>query len=186
MKKNMVSVLLLCIVLIGTLFYAPQVSALSCAEFTKIEEAYDRYEAIIVGTVKKVDRKKTYNSVTIDIERSFKSLTERQIQVREDIKWGSVKIGPSQVGESYLYFLNDQGGYWENSVCSHSQKLADVSSSELQYLDEKEIPLFSLPNEEFQLEVSSTGETITWTVATIMVILLLLVIILWRWKSKRK
>ncbi|NRF93439.1 hypothetical protein HQN89_21055 [Paenibacillus frigoriresistens] len=130
--------LIIWIVLLVFLFPA-NTYALSCAQIPSMDQAYDRYDAVLIGLVEGVVRKKNSNQIQVTVVKSFKGIEEHTIKVDEDITWGSLN-GPSEKGMHYLFFLKKNGIDWVNPLCSPSKKLADASK-ELDYLKDKEIPL---------------------------------------------
>lgn len=65
-------------------------SALSCAEFQTVEQAYDYYDGIVIGQVDKVSRSNddSSNEIHVTVKRSFKTITERSLILKENITWG--------------------------------------------------------------------------------------------------
>lgn len=118
MKKLMVFVLLC------ALFVDPGRSyALSCVEPPPPDAAFEEYDAVLIGSVEKIQTGLSAKTVTIEVEKSFKGVNEKTISVFEDITWGE-----SQVGATYLFFLNREGGKWIHPLCSpttHKTVLAD-------------------------------------------------------------
>ncbi|WP_372660701.1 hypothetical protein [Cohnella sp.] len=131
------------VVLLAALLFLlliPQdVMALSCAELSSIEEAYEKYDAVVIGKVEDVTRNKENNQIKLKVIKSFKSIDDTSILVGENITWGSL-WGPSETGQEYLFFLRHKDNGWENPLCSPTMKIADASD-QLKYLRDKEIPL---------------------------------------------
>ncbi|MOA05000.1 hypothetical protein D3C78_1245790 [compost metagenome] len=113
--------------------------ALSCAEMPSVQEAYDQYDGIVVGRVDKVIFKQESNEVRLAISKSYKGIDQQSLSVEENPTWGAL-WGPSEVGEEYLFFLQQTDGGWENPLCSPSMKTASASK-ELGFLKDKEIPI---------------------------------------------
>ncbi|GIQ69476.1 hypothetical protein DUZ99_03590 [Xylanibacillus composti] len=130
-----VSLLLLFTVLNGTPAFA-----LSCVEMPPVEEAYEKYDAVIVGQVDEISRKGEHHEVKVTVQRSFKGVEADQITMIENSTWGNLN-GPSDAGETYLYFLRiTDDEQWENPLCSPSMK-AGEAGNELAYLEDKELPI---------------------------------------------
>jgi len=128
------------LLLLGALFplYSAPTYALSCVEPPPVEEAYKKYDGVIVARVDEVMRQKEWTEVKLTISKSFKGIEQTNISVVEDLTWGSL-WGPSKPGEEYLFFLKKMDAGWENPLCSPTRKVADASK-ELAFLKDKEIP----------------------------------------------
>lgn len=120
-------------------FIVPNQSlALSCVEPSPPDVAYDEYDAVIIGEVKKIKETLTKKMVTVEVAKSFKGVEVATIKVEEDITWGT-----SQLGTDYLYFLNRDGDDWVHPLCSPTTDntalaeafLADKEEIDLQDLD---------------------------------------------------
>ncbi len=141
--------------------------ALSCVEIASIEEAYEKYDGVIVARVTEVNRKNEYNKIGLAVSQSFKGVEEDMISLKENATWGNLN-GPSEVGEAYLFFLRSIDGKWENPLCSPSMKVTEASEA-LDFLkDKEEIPLNHVVPTELPL-------INLWT-AIISVILILVII----------
>ncbi|SDS21535.1 hypothetical protein SAMN05444162_0978 [Paenibacillaceae bacterium GAS479] len=136
---------LMAVILLLALFYSPQAQALSCAQLLSVEEAYAKYDGVIVGKVDKVFPDGDHNIVKSTVTTSYKGVSVNKVSMGEDRTWGNLN-GPSKVGEQYLFFLTKKNGKWENSLCSPS-KLVGEAKEELAFLQGKEIPLLSIPDE---------------------------------------
>ncbi|WP_020617438.1 hypothetical protein [Paenibacillus daejeonensis] len=120
---------------------APTAHALSCVGFT-VEEAYERYEAVIVGQVDAMERygeTGEYNQTEVTVLRSFKTIEDRQLSVLEDAFWGA-GFASSEVGGHYLMYLNKTDDGWEQPLCSPGM-LIEHKVEDLKWLEDKEIPL---------------------------------------------
>lgn len=120
---------------------APTAYALSCVGFT-LEEAYERYDAVIVGQVdamERVSRTSEYNRTEVTVLRSFKMIEDRQLSVLENMTWGA-GFAPSEVGGQYLMYLNMTDEGWEQPLCSPGMLIAH-KADELAWLSDKEIAL---------------------------------------------
>ncbi|TFB21822.1 hypothetical protein E3U55_08345 [Filobacillus milosensis] len=108
--------------------------ALSCAGPEPVEEAFERYDGVIVGTVDKIFTKnKGMQVVLVKVSKSFKGVKQNWIFVEEDTSWGD----RSREGEEYLYFLRDKRGDWENSLCSQTRHM-NKAKDDLNYLNQLE------------------------------------------------
>lgn len=120
---------------------APTAHALSCVGFT-VEEAYERYEAVIVGQVDAIEpfgNKGELNQAEVTVLRSFKTMEDRQLSVLESATWGA-GFAPSEVGGQYLMYLNKTADGWEQPLCSPGM-LIEHKAEDLKWLEDKEIPL---------------------------------------------
>ena len=150
--------------------HAPNAHALSCVGFT-VEEAYERYEAVIVGQVDAMERyggTDEHNQTEVTVLRSFKTIEDRQLSVLENATWGA-GFASSEVGGQYLMYLNKTADGWEQPLCSPGM-LIEHKTEDLKWLEDKEIPLKSLnanddvldPDQEAPAEGSGadTGESL--------------------------
>lgn len=119
--------------------YPAPASALSCAEMPTIEQAYQRYDGVVVAEVLEIGRNGDENDVQLQVLQSFKGVEDAALVVRENITWGALN-GPSVKGEEYLFFLQRQQNGWEHPLCSPTKKAADAVT-ELDFLQDKEILL---------------------------------------------
>lgn len=121
--------------------HAPTAHALSCVGFT-VEEAYERYEAVIVGQVDAMERYDgtgEHNQTEVTVLRSFKTIEDRQLSVLENATWGA-GFASSEVGGQYLMYLNKTADGWEQPLCSPGM-LIEHKTEDLKWLEDKEIPL---------------------------------------------
>jgi len=135
------------IVLIPFLLFQPgKAAALSCAEISSVEDAYTKYDGIIVATVDSVRGSHAdTNSVLLTVTKSFKGVQTDRLRIEENRSWGALN-GPSNSKESYLFFLKHDKG-WENPLCAPTMKLADATEA-LAFLEQKgELPLQPAPAE---------------------------------------
>jgi len=92
-------------------------SALTCASPEDFLQAYEQYDAVILGEVIKVEAREPYQyndyTLTIKVEQSFKTITQRTVEIHEQ---SSPRI--DQSGETYLFFLKKDGEGFINRVCS--------------------------------------------------------------------
>lgn len=126
--------IILGLVILFLMMQPMQVQALSCA-FSSPEEAYQNYDAIIVGSVKQVDSEENVNRVQITITDSYKGIKQKELTMLENATWGSA-WGPSIVGETYLFYLMNTENGWENSLCSPSRRIMDAQD-DLAFLNKK-------------------------------------------------
>lgn len=103
--------------------------ALDCA-IEKPDQAFDVYDAVIVGTVDGVKKNKTNKTVTVNVEKSLKGVVNKTITVTEDLNWGI-----SRANETYLYYLMKSENAWISPLCSPTS--SDLSLVN-QYLADKE------------------------------------------------
>ncbi len=157
MKKIQFTTLLLLLLL---LLQPSSTLALSCAEIPNIEDGYARYDGVIVGKVDKVTRHGENNKVKVTVSKSYKGIDVNKVMLIENSTWGAT-MGPSTVGEEYLFFLRQEKGQWENPLCSPTVKLADASGM-IEFLKDKEIPIS-------HVEENSTGWS-TLAVTTVLVV----------------
>lgn len=129
MKKIMI------LLILSSLFLIPGRSfALSCAEPPPLDIAYDEYDAVLIGSVARIENTDASKTLTIEVQKSYKGVTEKTVTVFEDLTWGE-----SRENATYLFFLNKEGEKWIHPLCSpttHKTELAD----EL-FADKEEITL---------------------------------------------
>lgn len=130
MKKRLLILILL------LFFHSEPASALSCAPPPPIDEAFQKYDGIIIGYVEKIDYTSDRKVLKVNVRKSFKGVQQDQIIIVEDKMWGE-----SKEEEEYLYFLRKNEKEWEHPLCSPT-KTINQASKELEYLKNKqEIPL---------------------------------------------
>lgn len=131
------------LVFLLSLFLMPNQSlALSCAEPSSVEIAYDEYDAVLVGEVKDINHNNNTKMLIIEVGKSYKGVETKTITVYEDITWGE-----SQKNAEYLFFLNLDAGKWIHPLCSpttHKTELADVA-----YVDKEEVVLQEVESSGF-------------------------------------
>lgn len=177
MRNGFVWLLLLTITM---LIRPTAASALSCAEIAPPEKAYEQYDGIIVAGVENVKREGNLNRVALDVSRSYKGVTERKLNVAEDLTWGALN-GPSERGAEYLFFLNNKDGAWEHPLCAPTVKTADAEAAAyLGYLQGKEIPLTEDPEDGFE-----PGSTAGWIAAAVIGVTLT-ALVLFRFKLRNQ
>lgn len=138
------------LVLVILLAYPVPASALSCVELPTIEQAYQRYDGVVVGEVLEIGRKGDANEVKLKVLQSFKGVEDQTLLMEENITWGALN-GPSEKGEAYLFFLQKQQDGWEHPLCSPTKKTAEAAN-ELDFLKDKEIQLQTTPASEEGME----------------------------------
>ncbi len=147
-------------------------SALSCAEIPSVEEAYEKYDGVLIGYVDDVVRTDQNNKIHILVKRSFKGIKENKLIVGEDITWGAF-WGPSEKGEEYLFFLRQSNNEWENPLCAPTMKVADASK-ELEFLKDKEITIQNTPSqtEEPVSRVEVKPDSTSWWIIAMVTVFL--------------
>ena len=154
MKKIMI------LVFISSLFLIPGRSyALSCVEPPPPDVAFDKYDAVLIGSVEKIESGKTVKILTIEVEKSFKGVDEKTITISEDLTWGE-----SQENATYLFFLNREGKKWVHPLCSpttHNTNIAEET-----FADKEEVTLQA---------VESTGSESTDTALKVLIAVLLVI-----------
>lgn len=120
--------------LISLIIMPKQSFALSCAEPSPPNIAYDEYDAVIIGTVEKIREKSGEKVLTIKVQKSYKGVDKTIITVKEDITWGE-----SQLNLDYLFFLNKEGENWVNPLCSPTSNKTEMTDEFLG--DKEEMPL---------------------------------------------
>ena len=129
MKKIMITMFLIYVFLIPKQSYA-----LSCAEPSPPDVAYNEYDAVIIGTVQKIKENNGIKMLTIKVDKSFKGVDKKIITVEEDFTWGE-----SEFNSDYLYFLNKDGDNWVHPLCSPTT--SNFNASDKYLSDKEEIPL---------------------------------------------
>lgn len=142
------------------------VSALSCAYILTVEDAYAKYDGVVIAQVKEIQQLNRQNSenhqVVLTILKSYKNIQQRQLIIQENSTWGALN-GPSEVGNQYIFFLNQKGGEWANPLCGTSKKVSELTSVEYKFLQDKELALpvqqsvtdQSLPSYHWIIAISS-------------------------------
>ncbi|MDQ1233240.1 hypothetical protein QE450_000738 [Paenibacillus sp. SORGH_AS306] len=142
------------------------VSALSCAYILTVEDAYAKYDGVVIAQVKEIQQLNRQNSenhqVVLTILKSYKNIQQRQLIIKENSTWGALN-GPSEVGNQYIFFLNQKDGEWENPLCGTSKKVSELTSVEYKFLQDKELALpaqqsvtdQSLPSYHWIIAISS-------------------------------
>lgn len=142
------------------------VSALSCAYILTLEDAYAKYDGVVIAQVKEIQQLNRQNSenhqVALTILKSYKDIQQRQLIIQENSTWGALN-GPSEVGNQYIFFLNQKDGEWENPLCGTSKKVSELTSVEYKFLQDKELALpvqqsvrdQSLPSYHWIITISS-------------------------------
>lgn len=142
------------------------VSALSCAYILTVEDAYAKYDGVVIAQVKEIQQLNRQNSenhqVVLTILKSYKNIQQRQLIIQENSTWGALN-GPSEVGNQYIFFLNQKDGEWENPLCGTSKKVSELTSVEYKFLQDKELVLpaqqsvtdQSLPSYHWIIAISS-------------------------------
>jgi hypothetical protein len=108
MKKIMMFVLLF-----GVFLNPTQSFALSCAELPSLEESFKSFDGVIKAKVIEEKSNESTKLLKLEVEKSFKGVDQKYVTIKEDKTWGT-----STLGETYLYFLNENEGEWENPLCS--------------------------------------------------------------------
>lgn len=108
--------------------------ALSCAEPSPPDVAFDEYDAVLIGSVAGIENTSENKKLTIDVQKSFKGVDEKTITVSEDITWGE-----SQENATYLFFLDKDGDKWIHPLCSPTTHNTAVADEE--FSDKEEITL---------------------------------------------
>lgn len=123
MKQALLYAGTLIVALLLSLSILPKFSlALSCAEPSSAAIAYDEYDAVLIGSVEKVEYTNEAKKMMIEVERSFKGADEEKIAVFEDVTWGE-----SQENVTYLFFLNQEGEKWVHPLCSPTTQNTDLA-----------------------------------------------------------
>lgn len=120
------------------------VSALSCAYILTVQDAYVKYDAVVIAQVKEIQQLNRQSSenqqVTLNILNSYKNIQQRQLIIQENSTWGALN-GSSEVGKKYIFFLNQKDGKWENPLCGTTKKVSELTSVEQTFLQDKELVL---------------------------------------------
>lgn len=161
--------------------------ALSCAQLPTVEQAYDHYDGIVIGHVDKMSPSDdgTSNELHITVKRSFKTITERSLILKENITWGALN-GPSETGKDYLFYLKQTDGQWENPLCSPSAVISSNAAGP-EYLQDKEITLLPAPQPPADDNSSLADNTPidAWTIGGLVVIgIFTVVTIVWHRRKR--
>lgn len=132
MKKLTASFLIVVLLYIGQLTSATY--ALSCVEPDLPHIAFNNYDAVIIGQVISVKERMNDKLIKVEVKKSFKGVTAKNIKIFEDFTWGE-----SSEGNTYLYFLKQEKQGWINPLCSPST--SDISLADQYLADKAELPL---------------------------------------------
>lgn len=159
MKKIMIMIFLI------SLFLLPAQSfALSCAELPSPDVAYDRYEAVIIGTVEDIQERSDEKTLIIEVNKSFKGVNKEIIAVEEDLTWGE-----SQLNAEYLFYLNKEGEEWVHPLCSPTTLNTDIADEF--YADKEEIVLEEMALEDVEIAESQSKGAIFLTIMTVFFVI---------------
>lgn len=165
MKKIMSVILLISVFLMPS-----QVFALSCPEPLAPDLAYEEYDAVIIGSVAKIETNAEEKILTIKVQKSFKGVDKTVITVKEDSTWGE-----SQNGFKYLYYLNEDGANWDHPLCSPTTN--DLGIADEFYGDIEEVAL---------QEVEGAEDTSQKTIMAVLIgVMIVALIVFWRRKRKK-
>lgn len=130
---------LLSLVLLTSLFMYPNQSfALSCAELPPMEDSFDNFDAIIAAKVISIKQSNNTKKLEVETVKSFKRIDSKNLTIKEDFTWGT-----SEIGKTYLFFLNEDAFLWENPLCSPTTLYDSVKNEPV--LQGKEITLIKKP-----------------------------------------
>ncbi|WP_166240661.1 hypothetical protein [Paenibacillus turpanensis] len=166
----------------GAVLFPASASALSCARIPTIEEAFENYDGVVVGTVEKVNRKKEWNELTISVRKSYKGVEKQNIVATEDMTWGALN-GPSVKGTQYLFFLRKVDDRWQNPLCSPSKELS-IQQDVPEFLHGKE-ELVLKPPVELTVSSNTQGALIYGIAGGVGGLALFGGILFWVLKSRR-
>jgi len=136
---------LLSLAILFLLIQPAQAQALSCAAPPSPKEAYQQYDAVVVGSVTQVESDGKMNRVQVIVTSSYKGVKEKELTVLENATWGAA-WGPSVVGETYLFYLANTADGWESPLCGPSRRIADAQD-DLAFLQGKELPVSDAPGQ---------------------------------------
>lgn len=160
------------------------VSALSCAYILTVEDAYAKYDGVVIAQVKEIQQLNRQNSenhqVALTILKSYKDIQQRQLIIKENSTWGALN-GPSEVGNQYIFFLNQKDGEWENPLCGTSKKVSELTSVEYKFLQDKEL---ALPAQQYVTDQSLPSYH--WIIATSSIVLLTVSIVYFLYQKPKK
>lgn len=125
------------VLLISALIFPTQSLALSCVELPPMEESFNNYEAIVVAKVITIAQSENNKILEVEVENSFKKINSKNLEIQEDVTWGM-----SELGKTYLFFLNEENGTLVNPLCSPTT-LYEGSVINEPILQGKEIPLIN-------------------------------------------
>lgn len=108
LKKILIALSLLLILSVPTNAFA-----LSCITPPEPLEAYEKYDAVLIGTVKNIKDSKPLKKITLEVKDTFKGDFGEELVILEDFVWGE-----SKEGQTYLYYLNEGAKSYENPLCS--------------------------------------------------------------------
>lgn len=138
-KGGVLMRVLLGLALLFLLIQPTQAQALSCASLPSPKEAYQQYDAVLVGSVRQVESDGNVNRVQVTVASSYKGVKQKELTVLENATWGAA-WGPSVVGETYLFYLKHTADGWENPLCAPSRRIADAQD-DLAFLQNKVMPV---------------------------------------------
>jgi hypothetical protein len=143
--KSWIKALLIAAGLLAVLFpqHPRNAFALLCAPPNPIDALYERSDGIVLAKVEKVARAEDNTIVQVRVLKSYKGVTDNRFSFGESPVYGSY-WGPSEKGQTYLFFLRKGDAGWENPLCSPTRREAEAVK-ELAFLKGKEIPLDGVP-----------------------------------------
>lgn len=89
--------------------------------------------------------------------------------------------GPSEVGNQYIFFLNQKDGEWENPLCGTSKKVSELTSVEYKFLQDKEL---ALPAQQSVTDQSLPSYH--WIIAISSIVLLTVSIVYFLYEKPKK
>lgn len=134
MKKFIISVLLMTFLIFPQ--HLQNSYALSCAEPDLPHIAYDKHDAVIIGTIIEVEEQSEENTkvLTVKVDKSYMGINTKIVTVHEMLSWSE-----SYVDQTQLFFLVKAEDRWFNSLCGPSTSNIALAD---QYLSDKtELPL---------------------------------------------
>lgn len=147
---------LICILLLS-LFYFNNVSALSCASPLPINESFQHYEGIIIGNVVEIEKEKEEKILTVKVQKSLKGINEEVLIIKEDMMWGE-----SMENETYIFYLQkNKSNDWSNPLCSPTSSLTNDINEALTYSLENDFTVKEFTQEEVPVVMPSNDNKTT-------------------------
>ena len=144
-------------------FIHKQTFALTCVEPPPPLEAFQEYDAVIVGQVTAIHEKRYVKRLTVDVLESYQYVDVSNLYVYEDWNWGE-----SSLSGTYLFYMNEKNGRYEVPLCSPTS----VMTSELKDLlkNNKTIPL-----KEVQIPKDGSSIYLYVSIASVCIMILFII-----------
>ncbi|PKR77140.1 hypothetical protein CEY16_10370 [Halalkalibacillus sediminis] len=126
------------LMILSMIFLLPVTSTALSSDSPSIEESFESYDGVVIGSIDAVYKKNSSNNyVRVKVEKSYKGVEKDWIIFEEDVSWGQ----RTEEGSTYILFLDEQIRTWENPLCSPSKVISDTSEENEFLKDQKTLAL---------------------------------------------